>query len=108
MPIWPAMLLAPLLALVDQSVAYSLVGWACRTQHPLVPHLVHLLFLAATLVTLVPPIRQLEGHPVHSVLGHEDDGPDSLAMTAIGIGVISAATIAAMWIPQWVLSPCLG
>jgi hypothetical protein len=108
MHIWPALLLAPLFTLTDQSVAYLMVPWACSHQHLLPLHFVHAVFLVATLATLVVPSRALQGHPLHSVLGHEDDGPDVLVITAIGVAVLSAATIVAMWIPQWFLSPCLG
>ena len=108
MHIWPAMLLAPFLALADQGVAYAMVGWACRSQHVLPLHLVHGFFFAATLATLVAPWRVLEKHPSHSFMGSEDDGPDVLAMAAIGVAVLSAGAIFAMWMPHWFLSPCDG
>ena len=108
MHIWPAMLLAPLLVLVDQSLAYAMVGWACRSQHLLPLHLVHLVFLAATLATCIAPLKVLKGHPLHAFMGSEDDGPDVLAVSSVGVALLSAVTILAMWLPQLFLSPCHG
>ena len=108
MHIWPAMLLAPLLALLDQSVAYAMLGWACRSQHVVPLHVVHGAFFLATLATVVAPLRKMEKHPLHSLLASEDDGPDVLAISAVGVGLLSAATIVAMWLPQLFLSPCHG
>jgi hypothetical protein len=108
MHIWPAILLAPLLVLVDQSVTYAMVGWACRSQHELPIHAVHAFFFLATVATMIAPFKVLETHPIHSFMGSEDDGPDVLAITAIGVALLSALTILAMWLPQWFLSPCHG
>src|SRR5205814_3498491 len=49
MRIWPALLVAPLLALLDQAIAYATAGWECARQGTLAMQGVHALFLAATL-----------------------------------------------------------
>ena len=108
MHVWPALLGAPLLLLVDQAVAYAMVGWACSGQHVLPLHGVHAGFLLAILATLVAPSRALRGNPIRAALGHEDEGPDVLAVAAIGVATLSAATVVALWIPQLFLSPCDG
>ena len=51
MRIWLALLLAPILALADQSVAYAISGWACAHQQPLATHAVHLVLLLAVLAS---------------------------------------------------------
>ena len=46
MRIWVALIVAPLLALTDQTVAFALVHWACAHQSTWVVHLSHVVFLA--------------------------------------------------------------
>ena len=45
---WVALIVAPLLALTDQTVAFALVHWACAQQSIWVVHLSHIVFLATT------------------------------------------------------------
>jgi hypothetical protein len=110
MRIGVALLLTPALALADQSAAYVLAGWSCAHQGSLGPHLVHAGFLAAVLglTALAWPsarsglaaLRESSGFSVHR--------HDMMAVSAVAVGALSAAIIVAMWIPQWVLSPCFG
>jgi len=67
---WPGIVLAPLLALADQSVAYALVEWGCHAQQFASLHIVHLVFLLATLATLVPAWRAARTNPL-SALRHQ-------------------------------------
>src|SRR4029434_8334576 len=46
---WFALIVAPLLALADQSVSYATVAWSCAHQHSLPLHLIH----GPSLVTVV-------------------------------------------------------
>ena len=110
MRVFAAFLIAPFLALVDQSVAYAFAGWACAHQQEAVPHAVHAVFLLAVLVATffawtaaraaLPTLREEAGFSVHR--------HDVMAMCAVALGALSAAVIVALWIPQWVLSPCFG
>jgi hypothetical protein len=105
---WPGLLLAPMLALADQGVAYALLGWGCSSQQGALLHAVHAFFLAATACSTFlawresrpgrPALREAEGFTVHR--------RDFMAQAALGVGLLSAAMIVAMWIPQWMLSPC--
>jgi hypothetical protein len=107
---WPALLLAPLLVLADQAIAYALAGWSCAHQHAIVAHVIHALFLAAVLAmtalawtdarTGFAATRESAGFSVHR--------HDVMAVGALAVGALSAVIIVAMWIPQWVLSPCFG
>jgi hypothetical protein len=104
-----ALLLAPLLALADQGVAYALVGWSCASQNHAVSHGVHLAFLLATLATMAPAwrsVRVARGMPKWDE-GDSGDRRRFIALCALLTGAICAAAIVAMWIPQWVLPPCL-
>ena len=49
---WPALLLAPLLALTQLSVAYSLVGVACETQSGAKLHAVAAIFVVLVAITV--------------------------------------------------------
>ena len=107
---WPALLLAPCLALADQSVAYALVGWSCASQNHTAAQLVHAAFLIATLATLIPAWRSLRRARAHDAVyaGPNDSRARVLAQSALLVGALSAAMIVAMWIPQWLLSPCFA
>jgi hypothetical protein len=105
---WPALLIAPLLALSDQSMAYALVTWSCKEQSLLFPHAVHVAFLAVGVV-----LTALAWSELRAVSGHvqEDAGGarrEFVALVATLAGAYSCLVIVALWIPQWLLSPCLG
>ena len=110
MRVFLAFLIAPLLALADQSIAYAFAGWACAHQQEGVPHAVHAIFLVATLAATflawttaraaLPALREGAGFSVHR--------HDMMATCALALGLLSAAVIVALWIPQWVLSPCFA
>src|SRR5205085_12010441 len=107
MAIWLALLVAPLLALADQSVALSMTVWACRGQHELALHVVHAAFALATLATTVfvwLRWRQTSAEPQAS---EANARRRFLAAMAIGASVLSLLVIVTMWAPTWVLSSCL-
>jgi len=106
MRIWFALLLAPILALTDQSIAYATTGWACATQHPLAVHGVHVAFLVATAVgTFLAWQLWRETRPQRNrseALARRH----FLAGLATASGALSVLTIAAMWLPVWFIAPC--
>jgi hypothetical protein len=104
---WPGMLLAPLLALADQGVAYALVPYGCSHQHSAGLHLTHAVFLLATLACAV--LAWPVARPALPALQEGPGGIERQAMmgaVALGIAALSAAIVVALWIPQWVLPPC--
>jgi hypothetical protein len=110
MKTWPALLVAPMLALTDQTVAYVLVPWSCAHQQILPVHLAHALFLVAALIATIPSWHAFEaerGAPKSDV-GEVGDRMRFLSISGLLVGVLSMAVIAAMWFPVWVLSPCYG
>ena len=107
---WPALLLAPLLALTEQAVVYSLATPTCQSQREAWLHGVPLVFFAAsaTLTLLAwSHARRLRQAPMPPVdADRRALRPYFLACVAIGVGALSSLAIVALWIPQWVLSPC--
>src|SRR5512147_828261 len=99
MRIWMALLVAPLLALTDESVAYAVVRWACAHQSAYAIHLVHLLFLAVT-----AGCAAMAGQAWHKAARTSGGGESSgqarfLAPLATVSAVLSTLAVAAMWIP---------
>jgi len=107
---WPGIVLAPFLALADQSVAYALVQWGCHAQQTTSLHLVHAAFLLAALATLVPawPAAMRRPVPDAALPGDNHDREHFLSVVALMVGSLSALVIVGLWIPQWVLSPCFA
>ena len=107
---WPGIVLAPLLALADQGVAYALVQWGCTYQHVAAMHGVHAVFLLATLLTLVPawPGAMRRRLPEAGRPGDTHDRHHFTSTVSLMTGSLSALVIVALWIPNWVLSPCFA
>src|SRR6185503_7117524 len=107
---WPGIVLTPLLALADQSVAYALVEWGCHAQQFATLQVVHLVFLLGALATLVPawPGAMRPSAPQAVLPGDNHDRHHFMSVLSLMVGSLSALIIVALWIPQWVLSPCFA
>lgn len=109
---WPALLLTPLLALGMQSLAYSLVTPSCARQSGAALHAVAAAaLLAAIVLTVLAGLGWRHTSEAAQERGEaraDRDGPRDLfiSRTATLVGAFSSLTIAAMWIPLWLLSPC--
>ena len=116
---WPALLLAPLVALAQQSIAYALVTPACAQQSRSVLHAV-----AAGSGVRVRAVRALAGRawcapPAPGEVRGESravtfaDGngasarPRFVDLVAVTVGALSALVCVAQWVPIWILSPCI-
>ena len=109
MRIWLALIVAPLLALADQTVAFSLVGPGCARQSTLALHASHAMFLALTIVMTVGAWqRWAKTAPVPVTDGKGSVERRFLSGLAVTVALLSAAAIAAMWLPTWLISPCLA
>jgi len=108
MRIWLALLLAPILALTDQSVAYAVSGWACSHQQPLAAHGVHLVLLLVVLACTALAAQLWHATRPARSSTHKADVRHFLAGLATASGALSALVIAAMWYPSWVISPCFN
>jgi hypothetical protein len=109
MRIWYAIIIAPALALADQSVAYAVVGWACANQNGVAVHAVHAMFLVATSAGVV-----LAWQAWRETL--PDDGDEDAhraqrnfrARVGMAVAGLSAAGVVAMWGAVWVISVCVA
>lgn len=109
MRIWLALIVAPLLALADQTVAFALVGPGCARQTTAMLHVSHALFLALTVVVTIGAWRRwLETAPARVTDGEGAVQRHFLAGVAATVAAFSAAAIAAMWLPTWLISPCIA
>jgi hypothetical protein len=114
MPIWPALLLAPSLALTHLSLAYVLVTPACAAQHTGWLHLSSVAFLAIALALTAMAFVEARRRARRSVPEATLDSdlaevrPWFIAGVATLVGLLSSLVILAIWIPQWLLSPCIS
>jgi hypothetical protein len=107
---WPGIVLAPLLALADQSVAYALVQWGCDYQHAGALQWVHAAFFVGALATIVPAWSgaMRPGMADRAAPGDNHDRHHFMSLVSLWLGAFSALIILALWVPQWVLSPCFA
>ena len=120
---WPALLVAPLIALSQLSIAYSLVTPACARQDRSTLHAVAVVsLLLVVLMTLMAwrawsqrrvTARERDatapdaGRPV--TLADSDSAaerPHFIEMIAVLAGGLSMLVCIALWVPIWFLSPC--
>ena len=107
MRIWLALIVAPLLALADQAIAFSMVGWACAHQTPALLHASHALFLALATVTAIAAwLHWRETGSAAASMREATRQIRFLAGIATTVASLSALAIAAMWIPTWMISSC--
>jgi hypothetical protein len=110
LPNWPALLLAPSLALTNLSITYALVTPSCAAQHRFAMHLVPALMLLACLFcTWLAWLNWRSEHRPPDALSERDDAatrPPFVAMVSCAVGALSALTVLAQWFPTWILSPC--
>jgi hypothetical protein len=106
--IWIALVVAPVLALMDQVVSFATVDWACAHQHGGVVHAVHALFLMVAMASTVPAFQAWR----ESLRARNGSGNEAvarrhfLASVALGVGALSTVTIASMWVTAWVIAVC--
>lgn len=108
---WPALLLAPLLVLLQLSTLQALTTPACTHHNEWLPHVV-----CATSLLLMLGMTLLAGYRwhrlVHSVRHLKDEGARSrdrfVATVATLTGVLSSLVGASLWLPVFALAPCLS
>ncbi|HEV8209077.1 MAG TPA: hypothetical protein VGP77_03100 [Vicinamibacterales bacterium] len=121
---WPALLLAPLIALADLSIIYALVTPACMRQDRIGLHTVALCSLAIVLVLTLLALQawrdesaQVEGNATVAAANAQRgvtraDGVAAIdrqrfvALVAVLVGAFSVLVCSALWLPIWLLSPC--
>jgi hypothetical protein len=109
MRIWLALIVAPLLALADQTVALTLVGPGCAAQTTSMLHASHAVFLTLAVVATAAAWRRwLQTAPALVTKGDNNVQRHFIAGIATIVGAMSAVAIAAMWLPTWLISPCIA
>jgi hypothetical protein len=121
---WPALLLAPLIALADLSVVYSLVTPACMRQDRSGLHAVAAASLVIVLALTLLAWRawrdgtaRVRGDATVAMAnGPRDvtradgdvaaDRQRFVALIAVLVGALSGWVCVALWLPIWLLSPC--
>jgi hypothetical protein len=127
---WPALLLAPLIALSELSIAYALVSPSCASQDRTLLHAVAAVSLFLVLAMTVLAWREWHGDGDVSGVGvgvgvgvdarqrlavpgvtradsaDAAERPRFVAQMAVVVGALSTLVSVALWLPVWVLSPC--
>jgi hypothetical protein len=105
---WPAIVVAPLLALADQGVAYALVAWSCAEQDRLLLNAVHAVFLGGIALTLWMAWRGLRPARAGIHEGASQAPGAFFPLIGVWIAALAALSVAAMWITHIAVSPCFG
>jgi hypothetical protein len=115
---WPALLLAPLVALAQVSFAPALVTPSCIAHSLAAQHALAAACLAVALACTALAVaqrRHLEREradgapaPPHGESDAHAHRAWIMARVALGSGVLSCAVVVALWIPVWLLSPCVS
>ncbi|MBV9891378.1 MAG: hypothetical protein JO090_10895 [Rhizobacter sp.] len=113
---WPALLLAPLVALGQQTVTYALVTPSCAQQSRTALHAVAAVALVLVLAMTAMAWRAWQGDATaprdraRNVTTADGVGasarPRFVELIAVLVGALSALVSIALWLPIWMLSPC--
>jgi hypothetical protein len=103
----PIVVIAPLLALLDQSAAYALVEWSCEKRNLTPAIAVHAVFFVVALVLTLVAWREARHG---AVAGRTDAAVEShhlVAWLGAAAGAISLLAVVMLAFAQAVLSPCI-
>ena len=99
MMLWLPLLIAPLLVLAEQALAFALTPALCATQRGEWLHALAAAFALACAVLTVLAVRALSRVDAQRLF---------FARAAAGVAALSTLTLLALWLPQWVIEPCIG
>lgn len=106
MPNWPALILSPTLALANLTAVYALVTPSCGRQStgPMqwLSAAALLLSLLFTWMAWRNQRRLADAAPADAASAR----PHFLAQVAAMVGLLSSLVLFAIWVPQWIISPC--
>lgn len=106
LPNWPALILSPTLALTNLGLVYALVTPSCRGQSTAAMQWLTALSLLLSLLFTYFAWRNACRLPAPAESDAAGGRPHFLALVAGMTGLLSSLVLLAMWLPQWVLSPC--
>jgi len=108
MPNWPALIVSPLLALANLTAVYALVTPSCSRQST---GAMQWLSVASLLLSLLFTLMAWRNQRRLAASLPGDAAavrPHFLAQVAVMVGLLSSLVLFAMWIPQWIVSPCVS
>jgi hypothetical protein len=106
---WPALLLAPFLALSNLSITYALATPECSHQSDVAMNLVSVAILIICLLFTFQAWRNWLAQGGGETPPRADAaGLRGRFISAVAgmVGMLSCLVVIAQWFPQWVLSPC--
>ena len=105
---WPALLVAPALALANLSITYALVPPSCARQNTVALHLVSGAILLLCLVFSRQAWKNWRALRTGAPEGSDRSAqrPPFVAIVALMVGALSSLAVLAQWFPSWILSPC--
>ena len=105
---WPALLLAPSLALVNLSITYALVPPSCAHQDSTALHLVSAAILLLCILFSWQAWRNWRAARIDlpSDSDRRAQRAPFVAMVALMVGALSSLAVLAKWFASWILSPC--
>ena len=106
MRIWFPLIVAPLLALADQSLAFPVMGWACVHALPIAVHGAHALFFVVAAAGTLPALTAWRTLPSGTTNNADLAQRHFLMGVAAASGVLSSFAILVMWVPAWLMAPC--
>lgn len=108
--VWLALLVAPLLTLLNLTVVYALVATACEEQNILPLHVISVASLLLALLFTFMAWHQWQQTDALPAIPEDDASTRRSFLPAVASisGLLSTLVIAAQWIPQWILSPCFA
>ena len=108
MRVWPALVLAPLTALAQQSAMYALVPEACNRHLLGGVHAIAALAVLATAGMTWSALRcwLRRGQAETGQEPPQEGRRHTMALVAAMTGAFSTVVCIAMWLPVWMVSPC--
>ncbi len=107
---WPALLLSPSIALANLTITFALVTPSCANQQHGWLHTVTAISIGVSLLFTLMAAYANTINPQSEGNAAKDEPrarPHFLASLSLWCGIFFTATIAAQWLAQWILSPCL-
>lgn len=108
MRIWLALVVAPILALTDLTVAFATVSPACAHQLPLALHFVHGGFFVATLICTLAAWTAWRASATAPANGETPAQARFLAGIATAAAALSTVAVMSMWSPVLVIPACIS
>ncbi|MBI4696379.1 MAG: hypothetical protein HY749_20415 [Gammaproteobacteria bacterium] len=106
--IWPALLLAPSIALCDVLASHALTGQDCTIATSRILYAVQLPSLALVVVCTLLAAAHRRAHAPGTAIDATVMQPCFLAGVASWTGLLSVLVVVAIGIPLWFVPPCAG